>query len=157
MTGIFAGVALAAGGSTELSIVLKATVVIALALIGARLARGTRASVRHLLLASAFGVLLILPVATVLMPPVAVKIPIAHVSSLTGALAVQLDNGIENVTGMTGNVHGSDTVKPRWASVSASTLLRTGWAVGATLFLIPLAAALSRLRCPSWRPAMADE
>ena len=142
MTGIVAGVALAVGGSTELAIVLKATVVVALALVGARRARGTRASVRHLLLASAFGVLLVLPVAAVLMPPVAVKIPIAHVSSLTGALAVQLDNGIENVTGTTGTVHRSDTVKSRWASVSASTLLRTGWAVGATLFLIPLAAAL---------------
>src|SRR3984893_4703254 len=146
MTGIVAGVALAVGGSTELAIVLKATVVVALALVGARRARGTRASVRHLLLASAFGVLLVLPIAAVLMPPVAVKIPTAHVTSLTGALAVQLDNGIENVTGTTGTVHRSDTVKSRWASVSASTLLRTGWAVGATLFLIPLAAALSRLR-----------
>src|SRR5580704_19793990 len=109
MTGSFAAVALAAGGSTELSIVLKATVVIALALIGARLARGTRASVRHLVLASAFGVLLVLPVAAVLMPPVAVKIPTTHVTSLTGALAVQRDNGIENVTGTTGTVHRSDT------------------------------------------------
>jgi bla regulator protein BlaR1 len=146
MMGIFAGVALAVGGSTELLIVLKATVVVALALVGARLARGTRASVRHLVLASAFGVLLVFPVAAVLMPPVVVKIPIAHVTSLTGALTVQLDNGIENVAGTTGTVHPSDTVKSRWASVSASTLLRTGWAIGATLFLIPLAAALAHLR-----------
>ena len=40
MTGIVAGVALAVGGSTELAIVLKATVVVALALVGARRARG---------------------------------------------------------------------------------------------------------------------
>ena len=70
MTNSFAEVALVIGGSTELSIVVKATVLLALGLGTGRLARRTRASVRHVLLASTFGVLLALPVAAFFEPPV---------------------------------------------------------------------------------------
>ncbi len=71
------GAMLAVSSSLAASIVAKATVTTALALIGARLARRSRAAVRHALLAAAFGVLLVLPVASIVAPPVRIAVPVA--------------------------------------------------------------------------------
>src|SRR5688500_13718879 len=64
--------------SLALSLVVKATVVMTLALVAVWVARRSRASVRHMLLAVAFGVLLILPVAAVMVPVVPVTLPISQ-------------------------------------------------------------------------------
>ena len=63
MTDGLARLAIAVGGSSELSIVLKATVVLGLTLVAVALTGLGRSSVRHLLLASSFGVLILLPMA----------------------------------------------------------------------------------------------
>jgi beta-lactamase regulating signal transducer with metallopeptidase domain len=55
-------------------IVTKATLVLLLMLLAARLVRRTRASARHLLLTAGFGVLLVLPLAIAVMPPVHVEV-----------------------------------------------------------------------------------
>ena len=55
-----------------LSILAKATFVMAVGLVGAWVARGSRAAVRHAVLAAAFAVLLGLPVASMVVPPVRV-------------------------------------------------------------------------------------
>ena len=65
---------LALGGSLPASIAVKATIIAALALIGTRLARRSRAAVRHVLLAAAFGALLLLPVASMVAPPVRIAV-----------------------------------------------------------------------------------
>jgi hypothetical protein len=91
-------------------------------------------------LASTFGVLLALPVAALLEPPVSVEIPISQVGARS-VLSVDQDNGAKSTIGMTGKVSQAGLGR-----ISASTLLRAGWAVGATLFLVPLVAALWRLR-----------
>ena len=59
----------------EVSLVFKATVVLAAALLAARVAGRAPASVRALVLASAFAVLLVLPLAIVAIPPRTVEIP----------------------------------------------------------------------------------
>ena len=61
--------------STAVSIVLTATVVAAAGLMGAWLARGNRAAVRHAVLAASFAVLLGLPMASMVVPPVHVAVP----------------------------------------------------------------------------------
>ncbi len=66
---------LAMGSSLPASIVAKATVIAAFGLMGARLARKSRAAVRHVLLAATFGVLLLLPVASLIVPPVRIAVP----------------------------------------------------------------------------------
>jgi hypothetical protein len=58
------------------SIVMKATVVVAVGLGGAWLARGSRASVRHAVLAASFAVLLGLPIASMVAPPVRVAVTV---------------------------------------------------------------------------------
>ena len=49
---------------TAAALLLKVTVIMGLALAGARLARNSQAAVRHMLIAAAFGVLLVLPIAS---------------------------------------------------------------------------------------------
>lgn len=66
---------LAVSSSLAASIAIKATIVTALALMGAWLARGSRAAVRHALLAAAFGVLLALPVASLVIPSIRIAVP----------------------------------------------------------------------------------
>ena len=57
------------------AIIVKITITMVLALIGTRLMRRSRAALRHALLAAAFAVLLVLPIATVAVPPVPIAIP----------------------------------------------------------------------------------
>src|SRR6185369_10712087 len=53
-----------------LSIIVKASIVMMLALMGSAVAGRSRASVRHLILAASFVILLLLPIAIWLAPPV---------------------------------------------------------------------------------------
>jgi hypothetical protein len=141
MSGMLARALLFTSGSLELSLVVKATVLLGLTLIGVRLARDARASVRHAGLAATFGVLLALPIAAVLMPGVVVGIPIAQVRDSTAPLARLSEPGAPDIAGI---VRASTAVRDQWPA--ALILFRAAWAVGAVLFLVPLAAALVRLR-----------
>jgi hypothetical protein len=57
------------------SIVIKITTIMNLALFAVRLARGSRAAVRHALLATVFGVVLVMPIVSLVSPPVHVAVP----------------------------------------------------------------------------------
>ena len=87
MMPVIDGVMLAVSSSPAASIVAKATVITALGLSCARLARRSRAAVRHALLAAAFGVLLALPVASILAPPVRIAVPAAAQERIVPAFA----------------------------------------------------------------------
>ena len=58
----------AAGGNPAAALMLKATLAMAIALILIHAARGASASLRHLLAAASFGVLLLLPLAGIFVP-----------------------------------------------------------------------------------------
>ncbi|HEV2668155.1 MAG TPA: hypothetical protein VG324_24780, partial [Blastocatellia bacterium] len=58
--------------SLAVSTLAKATAIAALGLIGTRMARRSRASLRHALLAVTFGALAALPFASTLIPPVGI-------------------------------------------------------------------------------------
>jgi len=76
MMNVVAETAIAISDSLALSLVVKATVITALALISSRLTRSSRASVRHLLLTAVFIVLAGLPFAASLVP--SIPIAVAH-------------------------------------------------------------------------------
>ena len=67
---------LAVSSSLAASIVAKATITTALALVAAWSARRQRAAVRHALLAGGFGVLLVLPIASLFAPPVVIPLAV---------------------------------------------------------------------------------
>jgi hypothetical protein len=77
MTPVVDDVALAVGGSLAASIIAKVTATMALTLVAVRLARKSRAAVRHVLLAATFVVLMALPIASILIRSVPrVEVPI---------------------------------------------------------------------------------
>ena len=59
-------------------ILVKVTIIAVVSLAGARLARRSRAAVRHALLAAAFGVMLVLPVGGFVARPSASQSPSRH-------------------------------------------------------------------------------
>lgn len=139
------GVMLAVSGSLAASIVAKASVIMALGLMAAWLARGNCAAMRHALLAAMFGAILLLPIVSVVMPPLHVGVPV----------------GVQNQTALPQFVTGVDA-KPSIATASASTritpvttqvskislpdLLAAAWAGGAALFLLPMVIGLWQIR-----------
>jgi uncharacterized protein (TIGR03435 family) len=143
---VFANVALAASGSVAISIILKATVLLVLALSGVRLAGRVRASVRHVIMASLFGVLLVLPVAAVLTPPLTVEIARPHVNSPTAGRSVGRDDTPGAGADPARLITDSNDLEDRQPLVSAGTLLATAWASGSILVLWPLVTGFWQLR-----------
>jgi beta-lactamase regulating signal transducer with metallopeptidase domain len=137
--------ALALGSWVELSILGKATILLALGLIAARLAARTRASIRHLLLSTIFATLLGLPLVIFTAPAVTIEVPVYRTSDSTGAsrMAPRSDVFISPTSGVSGRLaSGSD----HWSGPSWLTLIRAGWIAGAILLLVSLAVDLWRLR-----------
>lgn len=69
MMSVVDGAMLAASNSLGVLIVVKATLILTLALIGVRVARRTRPSIRHAILAAAFGALMALPIISIVAKP----------------------------------------------------------------------------------------
>jgi uncharacterized protein (TIGR03435 family) len=146
---------LAVGSSLAASIVVKVTVIISLALCAAWLARGSRAAVRHALLAAAFGVTLLLPIASVLVPPVHLGVPV--VDENRASAAPPLENGVEQIPPALMADPGDPAISAPQSSslsktmslskaISLSNLLLTGWIAGGAIFLLPLAIGLWQVR-----------
>ena len=135
--------AIAISDSLALSLVLKATVITALALISARMARKNCASVRHMLLITVFIVLLALPFGALLVP----SIPIVVASAQPTAASMPRAQVPDAVAANTVNaaVAESQTVN-RQRSVPVSTLMLSLWAAGVIVFLLPITAGLWQLR-----------
>lgn len=141
MSPILGEATVAIGGSLALSIIVKATMVSGTALIAARLARHSRASLRHVLFATAFVVLLVLPVVAVSVPARPVAVAIAQ-SARTADIAAA---GIALSAASVANGGNSPHVPTR-PSRSTSTLVLAIWLAGVAIVLVPMHAALLRLR-----------
>jgi TonB family protein len=139
--------AFALDASLAASIVTKATVTMTLTLMGVRLARKTRAAVRHLLVAASFAVLLGLSIASFLVP----SVPVLELPSVT--TNVTGPSAMPSVIGSPSS-HDSDQGRPASGErvmlssspLSISVLLLAGWAIGAVLFLLPAFVGLWQLR-----------
>jgi TonB family protein len=123
---------LSVGNSQAASVVVKATLAVALGIAGAWLARGSRAAVRHAVLAAAFGVLLLLPIVSTITPPFRIVVEEASV-----ATSGPPTDAIE--------VAGVTRAAPR-PGISLSALLLWGWIAGTILFLTPMAMGLWQVR-----------
>jgi uncharacterized protein (TIGR03435 family) len=145
MMTVLYGIMLALSSSLAATIVAKATVATALALIGARLARRSRAAVRHAMLAAAFGVLLALPVASIVAPPVRVAAPIL---ALDRTAPPPLAGDIDALAPVAPADAGDRIAPaiPRALRLSTPVLLLTGWFAGAALALLPVAMGLWQVR-----------
>ncbi|SPE27873.1 membrane hypothetical protein [Candidatus Sulfopaludibacter sp. SbA3] len=129
------------GTSLAASVVVKVTVTTAMALAGAWLARRRRAAERHALLAAAFGVLLVLPVASIVAPPVRIAVRDRAASpSLVGAI---------DATALFPAANGATPAKsaiPRPSRPSLAVLWIAAWLAGAAISLLPLLTGLWQVR-----------
>ena len=143
MTPMINQFALAAGGSLAASILVKVTLTVLLALAGVWFARRRCAATRHALLAAVFGILLALPAASLLAPPVRMKVPaearermepqrVVTIEALSPAAAPQPDVDVAPTA-------------PR-SLPSLSAFLFAVWISGAILFLLPVIAGLWQVR-----------
>jgi bla regulator protein blaR1 len=140
---LLARLALIVSASLELTLIAKATVVLTLALVAVRCARRARASVRHVILASAFGALLLLPAVVVLLPPFPVAVSGAAVRDLPSArqIDVLVLDGRRRVT-VIDHLPPGTPVQP---GDRAAGLLRSIWSGVVLLSLAPIALALWRI------------
>jgi beta-lactamase regulating signal transducer with metallopeptidase domain len=96
--------------------------------------------VRHALLAAAFGVLLLLPMVSLVAPPL--RVFVQQRSAPAPVMGTAMDRPFE--TGRS-NV-GATPEAPRSNGVALSTLLFTGWFAAMALFLLPVAMGLWQVR-----------
>jgi beta-lactamase regulating signal transducer with metallopeptidase domain len=137
MTRIFADVALAIGGSPAASMIAKVTATMVLALAGVRLARKSRAAVRHALLVAAFAVSLALPMTSILIPSARlVQVPIV-VNKIAESPALPSPAGFAPAVDPVRPIPTERAMIPA-SRLSASVPLLIGWATGAVLFLLPV-------------------
>jgi uncharacterized protein (TIGR03435 family) len=142
------GMMFALSSSLAASIVAKVTVIIVLALFAAWLARGSRAAVRHALLAAAFGVTLLLPIASVVVPPV--RLGVQVVVENRASAVPPLISGVEQIppVPMTDDLGDGAIPVPQSSrmslskTISWSNLLLAGWIAGGMIFLLPLVIGL---------------
>jgi ankyrin repeat protein/beta-lactamase regulating signal transducer with metallopeptidase domain len=129
---------LALSRSPELSVLLKATVLLTFALAVVRMSGHARASVRHLVLASTFAALAALPLVIAAAPGVRVDIAITP-SKTVQAVAAPIPAVISPSTAAPG-------AAPGWVIPSWTMIVRVLWAGGAMLQLGFLGWQLLRLR-----------
>lgn len=134
----------AVSNSLAASIIVKATIAISIALVAATLARHSRASVRHAILAAGFAVILALPIAAVIAPPLHIALPIAQGSSIPTANSVQSFDEPTPAPGTATNAPSA--AKSEATSFSLFDLLFIAWAFGAVVFLAPVIIGLWQIR-----------
>jgi uncharacterized protein (TIGR03435 family) len=121
-----------------LAILAKATVVMAAGLMGAWFARGSRAAVRHAVLAAVFAVLLVLPIASMVVPPVRVVVPVS------GAFVETIGATPQVAASTSVGVVGASSVSRRALPSAASSLL-AGWLCGSLFLLVRVMVGLRQV------------
>ena len=153
MTPLVSGAIVAISSSPALSIVVKITAIMTLAFIGVRLARESRAAVRHALLVAMFGVVLVMPIASLVTPRVRVNVPVMAESRIA-KLRPLGDEPIPFFTPANDRARvifvvpqaPVSTSSPWRSSHAFSDLLLAGWVAGTVLFLLPMAIGLWQIR-----------
>ena len=144
MIRVLSGIVVALSAYPAISLVAKGTVVLALGLMGAWFARRSRAAVRHALLASAFSVLLALPIVSVLATPVPIAVPVATGDSNIWPLFDYVS--VPSSGAPAAGRFSAAAAKSGLALPPVSTMLLWGWFLGTAFFMIPIVRGLLQIR-----------
>ena len=131
--------AIALSESAILAVIVKSTMALAAGMIAARFARTSAASVRHAILAAAFAAALVVPIATALMPTMAIAVPVAPSRPAQEAPPAVARPGTDRPLTSTTETDSSMTISD---TAMASAL----WASGAIVFSLSFAAGVWELR-----------
>lgn len=130
----------------ELSILSKATIIIAMGLSATALTTRARAraSVRHLLLAVTFASVVALPLVATFLPQIAIPVvSLAAPPDVTPASAAGVSRVVPRPA--VGAAAATDA-SPRWPAISWIQVARVAWIIGTVAYLASLAVVLWRLR-----------
>ena len=144
MTAWLAEIAMGIGASFAATLLVKATLTLAVALAVTGLARRSRAAVRHVLLVAAFAVLLVLPAASFMMPSRGVGLAATPAASPAPVPAV-----VPVMTSPSPTRPGAqELVDASWShpDTKAAALLWAIWGAGTLLCLLPVLAGTWHLR-----------
>ena len=144
MNAWFAEIAIGIGASFAATLLVKATLTLAVALAVTGLARRSRAAARHVLLVAAFAVVLALPAASFVMPSRGVTLPAPPAASsapVTAVVPVMTSPSPARL----GAQESVDTFRSD-SGMTASALLWAIWGAGALLCLLPVFAGTWHLR-----------
>jgi uncharacterized protein (TIGR03435 family) len=131
------------GASIALSILLKVTVLLGLALGAVWGGRRLRASVRHFIVASTFAAIAVLPFAAMLAPPV--ELPAWRSTIVVDAAHAAWTETLP-VPPARAAVAGQPTPSVRQQPLALTTALAASWLIGAILFLVPVGITLWGMR-----------
>lgn len=159
MTSTLAGWLVGLSESRLAMILAGMTITIAGVLACLRFARRSRASVRHLLLLSAFAVLAVLPVASVLIPSIQIAVPVATSDAASGAPALPAEP-MDQIVPIVGESVPAAPVQPTIA-ISGTAVVTAVWALGAAICCMPIMFGLVEMRslrrsATSWTEAGAE-
>ena len=146
MTSTLATAALAVSRSLPLSIILKATVVLAVAFAAVTVARRCRAAIRHAILSAAFAALAALPFAIVVAPA---SIAIGVHSSVDRAGHVDARDGVDLIafdSRLAISSAASASIADSHSRVSLAWLVWAAWLVGVAISFVPVARTLFEFR-----------
>jgi len=128
------------------ALLAKVTIITLLALAGARMERRNRAAVRHVLLAAGFAAVLLVPIISVAAPAIRLVIPAAaSASSGSATTRAAYETIVASIAPLETGTDVAGTPQPLpWPSWPV--LAGGVWALGTTLFLLPVFAGLAQLR-----------
>jgi uncharacterized protein (TIGR03435 family) len=133
--------------TTMLVMVGKVSLLLAIGLLAAGLARNSRAAVRHLLLAATFAAATMLPVVSFLVPAIDISLPMpvpAAPTSSGGAAGDVVGSTTVAMAQRAGGDREEPTAPRGWPSLS--WFVSIAWATGTALVLMPLAIGLAEMR-----------
>lgn len=133
--------ALSVSQSAEISLLVKATAMLLIGLIAVALAKRTRASVRHLLLAATFAALIATPAIVIAVPETTIAIPVPPVAASVAPRIADAPVGTVATPAPSVSVPVQSASPVSWRAVAQLV-----WLTGALLFLAPLAIMLWKLR-----------
>jgi beta-lactamase regulating signal transducer with metallopeptidase domain len=145
MTSTVAEIALFLSRSPEISIVVKATILLGSGLMAARLAGRSRAALRHIIIGAAFGILVMLPIIVASGWRIPVAVPISGSTESLTALTDVLPSpeGRQPAHDTVGS-GGAETIT--FSRFSWPGVIRFFWIIGVLAFLLPFGVNLGRLR-----------
>ncbi|HEX4915843.1 MAG TPA: M56 family metallopeptidase, partial [Vicinamibacterales bacterium] len=127
-------VALLLSQTIELSLLVKATIILAAGLVVTQVTRTARAAARHLVIAASFAALIALPIWLAAAPAMTIDVPVTP--SVNAGTMVRVDPAVAQPSTDTGSAPPSR----QWFVISPVDALRGLWLLGAVAFLIPVAA-----------------
>src|SRR5262249_13362443 len=107
--------------------------------VAVRLSRRSPAAIRHIVLLAAFGVLVVLPLAASLAPAISIEVPAAPPPAAPAA-PIEAGSPVASDTAIEPGVAAPAGTPP--TASSGSAMLRTAWAAGLALCLLPVVAGL---------------